>query len=74
MRKIFGLVASAAVAVQGVGLLRADECESVSFRGQGKAVAILQCFADDSGAIASRPIGFGLIALGVVLIVLTFKR
>ena len=74
MRKIFGLVAAGAVAVQGIGLLRADECESVSFRGQGKAVAILQCFADDSGAIASSPIAFGLIVLGVVLAVFTLKR
>ena len=74
VRKIFGLVAAVAVAVQGIGLLRADECESVSFRGQGKAVAILQCFADDSGAIASSPIAIGLIVLGVVLAVFTLKR
>ena len=74
MRKIFGLVAAVAVAVQGIGLLRADECESVSFRGQGKGVAILQCFADDSGAIASSPIAIGLIVLGVVLAVFTLKR
>ena len=74
MRKIFGVAAAIAVAIQGLGLLRADECESVSFRGQGKAVAILQCFADDSGAIASNPIGIGLIVLGVVLAVLTLKR
>ena len=74
MRKIIGLVAAVAVAVQGIGLLRADECQSVSFRGQGKAVAILQCFADDSGAIASSPIAIGLIVLGAVLAVFAVKR
>ncbi len=74
MRKIIGLIAAVAVAAQGIGLLRAEECESVSFRGQGKAVAILQCFADDSGAIASSPIAIGLIVLGAVLAVLAVKR
>lgn len=51
MRKLVGLFLGGVAAFNGVSLLVAEDCETVSFDGRGSRVAIAQCFADSSGAL-----------------------
>ena len=74
MRKLIGVVIGAVIAFNGFLLLTANDCETVSFDGQGGRVAVAQCFPDSSGAIPSWLAGLGMALVGVVIAVLSLKR
>jgi hypothetical protein len=58
----------------GFKVLSADNCESISFDGQGGRVAIAQCFADNSGVLPAWLAGIGMILVGVIVGFLAIKR
>ena len=50
IRKLIGLIRGGIAAFNGVALLVAEDCQTVSFDGQGSRVAIAECFTDSQGA------------------------
>ena len=74
MRRIIGLAFGGFAAFNGFKVLTADNCESISFDGQGGRVAIAQCFADNSGALPAWLAGIGMILVGGVIGLLAIKR
>ena len=73
VRKLIGLILGGVAAFNGVALLIAENCETVSFDGQGSRVAIAQCFADSSGALPSWLAGVGMMVVGVVIAAISFR-
>lgn len=73
MRKLIGLILGGVAAFNGVALLIAENCETVSFDGQGSRVAIAQCFADSSGTLPSWLAGVGMMVVGVVIAAISFR-
>lgn len=74
MGRIIGFILGCIAAFNGVAILTASECKSVSFDGQGGRVAVAQCFADSSGALPAWLAGLGMVVLGVVIGVVAIKR
>ena len=74
MGRIIGLILGGISAFNGIAILTASECGSVSFDGQGSRVAVAQCFADSSGALPAWLAGIGMVLLGVVIGVVAIKR
>ena len=73
MRKLIGLILGSVSAFNGVALLVAKDCQSVSFDGQGSRVAIAQCFADSSGALPGWLAGLGMVVVGVLIAAFSFR-
>ena len=73
MRKLIGLILGGVAAFNGVALLIAENCETVSFEGQGSRVAIAQCFADSSGALPNWLAGVGMILVGALIATLSLR-
>jgi len=73
MRKLVGLFLGGVAAFNGVSLLVAEDCETVSFDGQGSRVAIAQCFADPSGALPGWLAGVGMVVVGVLIVTFSFR-
>lgn len=68
MGRLLGLVAGTLAVVNGIGLLIADNCRSVSFDGEaGGRVMAAVCYPDSQGALPTWFAGIGLLALGLVL-------
>ena len=67
MRKLIGLILGGVAALNGVALLAAEDCQTVSFDGQGSRVAIAQCFSDSSGALPGWLAGLGMVVVGVLI-------
>ncbi len=74
MRRLVGLAFGGFAVFNGLKVLTADNCESISFDGQGGRVAIAQCFADNSGALPAWLAGIGMILVGVIVGLLAIKR
>ena len=74
MGRIIGLILGGVAAFNGIAILAASDCESVSFDGQGSRVAVAQCFADSSGALPAWLAGVGMVLLGIVIGVVAIKR
>jgi hypothetical protein len=74
MRRIVGLAFGGFAVFNGLKVLTADNCESISFDGQGGRVAIAQCFADNSGVLPAWLAGIGMILVGVIVGLLAIKR
>ena len=73
MRKLIGLILGGVAAFNGVALLVAEDCETVSFDGQVSRVAIAQCFADSSGALPGWLAGAGMVVVGVLIATFSFR-
>lgn len=65
--RLVTLVASVVMAVNGLSLLGREDCETVSFDGQGGRVFRAVCYPDSSGAIPASLAGVLLLAGGVGL-------
>jgi hypothetical protein len=74
MGRVIGLILGGVAAFNGIAILTASECESVSFDGQGSRVAVAQCFADSSGALPAWLAGVGMVLLGVAIGAFVLKR
>jgi hypothetical protein len=74
VRRLLGLAIAGFGAFTGIEILRAEDCQSVSFDGQGGRIAVAQCFADSSGALPAWLAGGGLIALGVLIGLALIRR
>jgi hypothetical protein len=74
MRRIIGLAFGGFAVFNGLKVLAANNCESISFDGQGGRVAIAQCFADNSGALPAWLAGIGMILVGGIVGLLAIKR
>jgi hypothetical protein len=74
VRRLLGLAVAGFGVFTGIGILRADDCKSVSFDGQGGRIAVAQCFADSSGALPAWLAGGGLIVLGVLIGLALIRR
>ena len=74
MRRLVGLAFGGFAVFNGLKVLTADNCESISFDGQGGRVAIAQCFADNSGALPAWIAGTGMIRVGGIVGLLAIKR
>ncbi len=74
MRRLVGLAFGGFAVFNGLKVLTADNCESISFDGQGGRVAIAQCFADNSGVLPAWLAGIGMILVGVIVGLLAIKR
>lgn len=74
MRRLIGLILGGITAFNGIAILTANECESVSFDGQGSRVAVAQCFADSSGALPAWFAGFGMLSIGGFIAFIGLKR
>jgi len=74
MGRIIGLILGGVAAFNGIAILIASDCESVSFDGQGSRVAVAQCFADSSGALPAWLAGVGMVLLGVAIGAFALKR
>jgi len=69
MGRLVGLVFGLIAIVNGLRVLFASNCSSVSFgSGGGSRVAIAQCFSDSSGAIPSWLAGIGMILVGFAIL------
>ena len=73
MRKLVGLFLGGVAAFNGVSLLVAEDCETVSFDRRGSRVAIAQCFADSSGALPGWLAGVGMVVVGVLIVTFSFR-
>lgn len=73
IRKPIGLILGGVAAFNGFALLVAEDCETVSFDGQGSRVVIAQCFADSSGVLPGWLAGIGMILVGVLIAVLNLR-
>lgn len=65
--RLLTLVASVVMAVNGLSLLGREDCETVSFDGQGGRVFTAVCHPDSSGAIPASLAGLLLLAGGAGL-------
>ena len=74
MRRLVGLDIGGVIAFNGFLLLTANDCETVSFDGQGGRVAVAQCFPDSSGAIPGWLAGLGMALVGAVIAIWSIKR
>ena len=74
MRRLVGLAFGGFAVFNGLKVLTADNCESISFDGQGGRVAIAQCFADNSGVLPAWLAGIGMILVGAIVGLLAIKR
>jgi hypothetical protein len=74
MGKLVGLVLGAVAIFNGFAVLAAEDCQSVSFDGQGSRVAVAQCFADSSGALPAWMAGLGMVLIGGFVILMGVKR
>jgi len=74
MGKLVGLVLGAVAIFNGFAVLAAKDCQSVSFDGQGSRVAVAQCFADSTGAIPGWLAGVGMIMVGALIGLFSFRR
>lgn len=73
VRKLVGLILGGVAVFNGIAIIAADNCETVSFAGQGSRVAIAQCFADSSGALPGWLAGLGMILVGVIIAIFSVK-
>ena len=73
MAKLIGLVLGGVAIFNGFAVLAADDCQTVSFDGQGSRVAIAQCFADSSGALPGWLAGLGMVVVGVLIAAFSFR-
>ena len=68
MRRLVGLVAAVLAVVNGIGILTADNCMSISFDGEaGGRVMAAVCYPDSQGALPAWIAGLGLIVVGLVV-------
>jgi len=68
MRRLVGLVAAVLAVVNGIGILTADNCKSISFDGEaGGRVMAAVCYPDSQGALPAWIAGIGLVLIGVVV-------
>jgi hypothetical protein len=74
MGRITGLILGGVAAFNGIAILAASDCESVSFDGRGSRVAVAQCFADSSGALPAWLAGVGMVLIGGAIAFIGFKR
>jgi len=75
MGRIIGVILGLVAIVNGLGILVDDECNSVSFGGQGGGrVIVATCFSDSSGALPGAVAGLGMAALGAAVIYVSVKR
>lgn len=74
MGRVIGLILGGLSAFNGIAILTASECKSVSSDGQGSRVAVAQCFADSSGALPAWLAGVGMVLLGVAIGAFALKR
>ena len=74
MGKILFIIFGSVSIFNGIAILSASDCQSVSFDGQGSRVAAAQCFADSSGALPAWLAGVGMVLLGIVIGVVAIKR
>ena len=74
MGRIIGLILGGVAAINGIAILIASDCESVSFDGQGSRVAVAQCFADSSGALPAWLAGVGMLLIGSFIAFIGIKR
>ena len=74
MGRIVGLILGGVAAFNGIAILVASDCESVSFDGQGSRVAVAQCFADSSGALPAWLAGVGMLLIGGFIAFIGIKR
>jgi hypothetical protein len=73
-RIIGGIVGLVAI-VNGLGILFDDECNSVSFGGQGGGrVVMATCFGDNSGVLPGSVAGLGVAAIGAAIAFLSVRR
>jgi hypothetical protein len=69
MGRLFVLAASIFAIVNGVGVLRAENCSSISFDGEaGGRVLTAVCFPDSTGAIPASLAGWGMVLIGVAVL------
>lgn len=72
--KIIGIILGGVAIFNGFAILGSDNCQSVSFDGQGSRVAVAQCFADSSGVIPAWLAGIGMIIVGGVIGLIAIKN
>ena len=73
--RLIGLVLGGVAIVNGLGVLFDDECNSVSFGGQGGGrVLVATCFGDSSGALPGFVAGLGMALLGAAIVVFSVRK
>jgi hypothetical protein len=65
--RLLTLVSSVLMIVNGIGLFGREDCETISFDGQGGRAFTVDCYADSSGAIPASLAGVLLLAGGLGL-------
>ena len=72
-RVFFGIVAVLFL-INGISILGADDCSSVSFDGQGGSRAMsVVCYPDSTGALPASLAGVGMILIAIVGAVYVFR-
>lgn len=75
MGRIIGGIVGLVAIVNGLGILFDDECNSVSFGGEGGGrVVVATCFGDDSGALPGTVAGLGIAVIGATVVYLSIRR
>ena len=74
MGKILFVIFGSVSIFNGIAILGASDCQSVSFDGQGSRVAAAQCFADSSGALPAWMAGLGMVLIGGFVILIGIRR
>ncbi len=74
VRKLIGLTLGGVAVFNGIAILVANDCKTVSFDGQGSRVAIAKCFTDSRGALPGWLAGTGIILVGVIITILSVKN
>ncbi len=63
------LAASIFAIINGVGILRAENCSSISFDGEaGGRVMTAVCFPDSTGVIPASLAGWGMVLIGLAVL------
>lgn len=73
MRKLVGLILGGVAVLNGISLLTAEDCETVSFASRGSRATIAQCFSDSSGALPGWLAGAGMVVVGVLIATFSFR-
>jgi hypothetical protein len=68
MRRILFGIGAVLFAINGLAVLVADDCNSVSFDGQGGRVMTAICSPDNAGALPSWIAAVGMLAIAVLFV------
>jgi len=74
MRTFLFVVGALLFAYNGGGILLADNCDSVSFDGQGGRVATAVCYSDGSGALPAWLAGIGMLVIAALFAFIALRR